>query len=252
MTFDHERLDPRAKLAFVAAVSLLALAIPRLESLAALGLVLAAVVAAGRGLSLRQWLALLAPFKVLIPVILVLNAVFYGGGAVLWSAEALGLPLRLTAGGLKTSLVIAARLLVIAAAASWFAATTDAEAFEVALARLGVPWTLSLLLSLTLRLGPELRARYRTIEEAQRSRGLVYEGGPFARARARLPVFLPFFVAVVRYGYELGEALQVRGYGLAERRTYQVGLSFGRADALLSLLAVAVLAGFAAVFWPLA
>ena len=108
--------------------------------------------------------------------------------------------------------------------------------------------TRAFVLSLTIRLVPELRARYRTIEEAQRSRGLVYEGGPFAKARARMPVFIPFFVAVVRYGYELGEALEVRGYGRSGRRTYQVGLTFGRADALLALFAVAVLAGFGVVF----
>jgi energy-coupling factor transport system permease protein len=248
VTFAHDRLDPRAKLAFVVVISLLAIAIPRIESLAGLGAVLAVVVAAGRGLSVRHWIALLAPFKVLVPVILVLNAVFYGGGEIIWSVEAYGLPLRLSTGGIEASVVIAARLLVIAAAASWFAATTAAEAFEVALARLGVPWTLALLLSLTLRLGPELRARYRSIEEAQQSRGLVYEGSPLARARARLPVFVPFFVAVIRYGYELGEALEVRGFGSSERRTYQVTLSFGGFDALFTALSAGVLVAFAATF----
>ncbi|MDZ7701258.1 MAG: energy-coupling factor transporter transmembrane component T [Halobacteriales archaeon] len=246
--FAHDRLDPRAKLVFVAVVSLLAVAIPRVGSLAALGAVLTVVVALGRGLSLRAWVGLLAPFKVLVPVILVLNAFFYGGGAVIWSAAAYGLPVGLTVGGLEASVVIAARLLVIAAAAAWFAATTSAESFEVALARIGVPWTIAFLVSLTLRLVPELRASYRSVEEAQRSRGLVYEGGPLARARARLPVFVPFFVAVIRYGYELGDALRVRGFGEAERRTYQVTLSFGRADALFSLASVVVLAAFAVAF----
>lgn len=248
MRFAHRALDPRAKLALAVAVSLLAVAIPRIDALAGLGVVLAAVVAAGRGLSVREWTALLAPFKVLVPVILVLNAFFYGGGAALWSIEVMALPVRLTTGGIEASVVIAARLLVIAAVAAWFAATTTAEAFEVGLVRLGVPWTLAFLFSLTLRLVPELRARYRAVEEAQRSRGLVYEGGPLDRARARIPVFIPFFVAVIRYGYELGEALQVRGYGLAERRTYQVTLAFRRTDALFSLFAAGMFVAFALAF----
>lgn len=248
MTFAHDRLDPRAKLGFAVVVSLLAVAIPRIESLIGLAVLLAVVVAVGRGLSVREWVGLLAPFKVLVPVILVLNAFFYGGGAVVWSVELYGLPVRLTTGGLEASVVIAARLLVIAATAAWFAATTTAEAFEVALVRLGVPWTLAFLFSLTLRLVPELRGRYRAVEEAQRSRGLVYEGGPLDRARARLPVFIPFFVAVIRYGYELGDALQVRGFGLAERRTYQVTLTFARTDALFSLFSVGVLVAFTATF----
>lgn len=248
MTFDHRRLDPRAKLALTVAVSVAAVALPRLDALAGLGLVVVVVVAVGRGLSVRAWVGLLAPFKVLVPVILVLNAFFYGGGAVLWEINLFVLPLRLTTGGIEASLVIAARLLVIAGVAAWFAASTDAEAFEVALVRLGVPWTLAFLLSLTVRLVPELRARYRTIDEAQRARGLSFEGGPLARARARLPVFIPFFVAVVRYGYDLGEALQVRDFGRADRRTYQLALSFGRADALFSLFAGAVLIGFVVGF----
>lgn len=248
MRFAHKALDPRAKLALAGAVSLLAVAIPRVDSLAALGVVLVAVVTAGRGLSIREWIGLLAPFKVLVPVILVLNAFFYGGGGVLWSIEVMGLPVRLTIGGIEASVVIAARLLVIAAVAAWFAATTTAEAFEVGLVRLGVPWTLAFLFSLTLRLVPELRARYRAVEEAQLSRGLVYDGGPLARARARVPVFIPFFVSVIRYGYELGEALEVRGYGLAERRTYQVTLTFRRFDAFFSLFAAGMLVAFAVAF----
>jgi energy-coupling factor transport system permease protein len=248
MTFVHHQLDPRAKLGFAGVVSLLAVAIPRIESLAGLAVVLGVVVAVGRGLSVREWIALLAPFKLLVPIILLLNAFFYGGGAVIWSVEPAGLPVRLTTGGIEASVVIAARLIVIAATAAWFAATTTAEAFEVALVRLGVPWTLAFMLSLTLRLVPELRSRYRSVEEAQQSRGLVYEGGPIKRARARLPVFIPFFVAIIRYGYELGEALEVRGFGSSDRRTYQVTLSFGGFDALFTALSAGVLVAFAATF----
>lgn len=248
MRFDHRALDPRAKLAVAVVVSVLTLALPRLDALVGLAGVMLAVVAAGRGLSVRAWLALLAPFKVLVPVILVLNTFFYASGDVLWSPAGLGWPVALTVGGLETSTIIALRLLVIAAVAAWFAATTDAEAFEVALARLGVPRGFAFLVSLTVRLVPELGARYRAVAEAQRSRGLRFEGGPLARARARLPVFIPFFVSVVRYGYELGEALEVRGFGRAERRTYQLSLAFGRVDALFSLFAVAVVVGFAAWF----
>lgn len=248
MSFDHRALDPRAKLVLLVVVSGLAVAIPRLDALAGLALVLGIVVATGEGLSIREWVRLLAPFKVLVPVILVLNAFFYGGGTVLWAVDGTPVPVRLTTGGIEASIVIAARLLVVAAAAAWFAATTDAEAFEVALVRLGVPWSLAFLLSLTVRLVPDLRRTYRTIDEAQRSRGLTIEGGPIARARARMPVFIPFFVAVVRYGYDLGDALEVRGFGRAERRSYQLALAFGRTDTLLTLFSLAVLVAFAVGF----
>ena len=76
----HRRIDPRAKIAFAGVVVLLTIIIPRIEALAALGVLLVLVVAGGRGFRLRSWLSLLSPFKVLIPIILVLNAFFYGGG----------------------------------------------------------------------------------------------------------------------------------------------------------------------------
>lgn len=252
MRFGHRELDPRAKLALVLAVSVLAVALPRLDALAALGGVLAAVVVIGRGFSLRALVGLLAPFKLLVPIILVLNAFFYGGGTVLWSIDVLDWPLRLTTGGIEASLVIAARLLVIAAVAAWFAATTDAEAFEVSLARLGVPRSLAFVFSLTVRLVPELRARFRAVEDAQRARGLTFEGGPLRRIRSRRPVLFPFFVSIIRYGYELGDALAVRGFGRAEHRTYQLSPAFTRTDSLFALFALAVLLGFAGVFVGLA
>lgn len=248
MTASHCDLDPRAKLGFVAVVVVLAVAIPRLASFAALSLLLLAVVALGGGVTMREWLSFLAPFRVIVPIIVVLNAFFYGGGAVLWSIAPFGFPIRLTAGGLQASAVIAARLLVIAGAAAWFAATTDPEEFEAALVRLGVPWKLAFVGSLAIRLVPELHDRFRTVEEAQRSRGLVVAGGPLARARARVPMFIPFLAAVVQHGYELGEALAARDFDRAGPRTSVVRLEQGPPEYLAYLLSLAVLAVFLAAF----
>lgn len=246
MRFAHRDLDPRPKLALAVVLAFLAVAIPRLDALAGIALVTAAVVAAGEGFGLRPWIGALAPFKVLVPLIFVLNAAFYGGGEVLWRAPAV--PVAVTVGGVETSAVIAARLLVIAAVAAWFSATTEPEEFEVALSSLGVPWGFAFLLSLTLRLVPEMRGRFRTIEEAQRSRGLVMEGGPISRARARIPMLIPFLVSVVEYGYDLSEALSVRDFGHTRERTYLVQLEHGRPDYALYAFSIAVLAAFVAAF----
>lgn len=246
--FDHRDLDPRSKLGFVVAVVAVAVAIPSLAALAGLGLLLTALVAAGGGLGLREWIGSLAVFRFVLPVILVLNAVFYGGGSVVWRVP----PgwLAVTTGGLETSALIASRLVVIAAVAAWFAATTDAEAFEAALVSLGVPWTFAFTLSLTLALVPVLRERFRSVEEAQRARGVTYTGGPIARARARVPVFVPFLAGVVEYGFELTEALVVRDFGASDRRTSVAVVAHGRADVALYGLSIATVAGFSAAFGP--
>lgn len=69
----------------------------------------------------------LAPFKLLVPLVFVLKAFFYGGGDVLWRAPLV--PITVTMGGIETSTLLAARLLVVASATSWFAATTNPEEF---------------------------------------------------------------------------------------------------------------------------
>lgn len=246
MALDHRALDPRSKGALALAVAVVAIALPRPVPLVALAAVLVAFVATAGTRQLRRWLGFLSAFAVILPLILVLNALFYGGGTVLWRLP--GVPLALTTGGLETSAVIALRLVVIAGAAAWFAGTTDAEAFEVALARLGVPWRLAFLGSLTVRLVPTLRARFRSIEHAQRARGLAFEGGPFRRARARIPMFVPFIAAVIEDGFTLGEALRVRDFERASRRTYTVTLAHRPADVGLYLGAAALVVGFLVAF----
>lgn len=241
MTLDHRTLDPRAKGAFALAVVAVAIARPRLATLAALGVLLVTLVSTGAGLGLRRWLSYLSPFAVILPIVLVLNAFFYAEGVVLWRAPVV--PLTLTTGGLETSAVIAFRLVVIAGAVAWFAGTTEPEAFEVALVHLGVPWRLAFLGSLAVRLVPSMRDRFITIERAQRSRGLTAPSGPIRGARARLPMFVPFLAGVIEDGYELGEALIVRGFDGSDRRTYTVELAHGLADYTLYGLALALVAG---------
>jgi energy-coupling factor transport system permease protein len=247
MRFDHGALDPRSKAAFLASVALAATALARLDALAVLGAVLAGTVAAGRGLSVRTWLGSLAPFRYLLPLLLVLNTLFYAGGETLWGVSILGVSVGVTTGGLFTSALIALRLLVIAAAAAWFALTTDPPAFERALELLGVPWRVAFVFSLTLRLVPELRARFQNIEDAQRSRGLRFDGGPISRARARIPMFVPFLAGVVQYGYDLADALAVRDFESDAPRTSLVELAYGPADYGFYLYALAVLAATVAV-----
>lgn len=244
----HRDLDPRAKLAFLVVVVVLTVAVPDLALFAALGALLLGLVAVGRGLGVREWLGFLAPFKLLIPAIFVLNSFFYGSGAVLWAVPLV--PLSLTTGGIHASAVIATRLVVLAGAATWFAVTTEPEAFEEALVRLGIPWSFAFVLSLTIRLVPEIRDRFRTIDEAQRSRGLTLEGGPIERVRSRIPLLVPLLVSVIRYGYELGEALVVRDFGAVRGRdrTSLVSLEHGRADYLFYLFSIGVLVSFLAAF----
>lgn len=233
--------DPRAKLALVVSVTVAALtngSLPQVTVL--LGALVAFVVVTG-ALPVHTWLRILKPVMYLVPVLVVLNSFFYAGGAV-WGAINIGpVRLALTAGGLETAVLIGFRLLGIAGAAAWFAGTTEAEEFELALTRLGVPWSFAFLLSLTLRLVPEMRQRFQVIEDAQRSRGADLSGGPIDRIRARIPMVLPFLVAVIRYGFELSEVLTARGFDDIEDRTSLIQIEHRPADYVLYIVALVVL-----------
>lgn len=244
MRFDHTALDPRAKLVFLLGVAIVTLAVPTVRSLAILAGIVVLVLAFGRGYGIADLARSLSPLRLLVPIILVLNSFFYVGGTVFWSVDLRLFTLALSTGGLTTSAVIAGRLVILAGVAAWFATTTDSEAFEVALVRLGLPWGFAFMLSLTLRLVPELRNRFRRIEDAQRARGLTFEGGPLARARRRIPMLIPFLAAVIRYGNELGDALTVRDFGRSRQRTYTVSIAFDRVDYLLSLFGIAMVVAF--------
>lgn len=228
--FSHASLDPRSKLALTVAVVAVAVVAETWAPLGGLLAVVVAVVLVGRGFSLREWLGAIGPIFYLLPVLLVLNTLFYAGGASIWTVPVAGYTVGVTTGGVFTSGLIALRLLVIAGVAAWFAATTDAEAVEAGLVRLGVPWTMAFLLSLSMRLVPTMRKRFALIEEAQRSRGLRLDGGPIENARARIPMFVPFLVAIIRYGYELSEALSARGFDSIDGRSTLVDVEHGPAD----------------------
>lgn len=240
--FAHPSLDPRSKLALTTAVVLAAVAADAWGPLVALLAFVVGFVALGRGYGPVALVRAMAPILYILPLLLVLNTLFYAGGEAIWAVPVAGRPVGVTTGGLSTAVLIAFRLLVIAAVAAWFAGTTGAEEFEVALGQLGVPWTVAFLFSLSVRLVPTMRRRFALIEEAQRARGLSFEGGPLETARARVPTFVPFLTAVIRYGYDLSDALTARGFDRVQERTSLVAIRHGPADYAIDLLAIAVLA----------
>ena len=245
--FDHEALDPRSKLALTTVVVVLAVSADDPMRLLTILAGVAVFVAVGRGFGLVAWVRAISPILYLLPLLLVLNTLFYTSGEPIWTVLVGGHVVGVTTGGIETAVRIALRLLTVTAIAAWFAATTPSEEFEVGLVSLGVPWSFAFLVSLTVHLVPEMRHRFAVVEEAQRSRGLVLSGGPIARARARIPMFLPFFSAVIRYGYELSDALTARGFDRIEDRTSLVAIHHDPADYALYLLSVVVLVAGIAV-----
>jgi len=242
-----ERFDPRAKLFFVIILIILAIVIPHPIYLSTLLLIVLGTVIVSR--SFKKLMGYLSPLKVLIPLLLILNLFFYAHGEVIWEYDLKIFTLSITYGGLQTSIMIILRFFVIASAAALFAATTDPERFERTLVKLKVPWKLAFIFSLTLRLIPDLKRRYKKIEESQISRGLNVKGNPIHRIKARIPMIIPFLASVIRYGYDLSEALKARSFDDIEKRTYMMRLEHKPIDLGLYLFSIVVLIGFLTAFF---
>ncbi|MFP4051016.1 MAG: energy-coupling factor transporter transmembrane component T [Thermoplasmata archaeon] len=234
--FSSETFDPRAKMFFVLIIIILAILIPLPIYLAVLLLIVLITALSGR--ILKRLISYLSPLKILIPLLLILNLFFYAHGEVVWKYDLRIFTLSVTRGGFKTSIMILLRFFVIASAAALFAVTTDPEKFERTLVKLKIPWKLAFIFSLTLRLVPDLKRRYKKIEEAQISRGLDLKGNPIKRIKARIPMIIPFMASVIRYGYDLSEALKARSFDEIKNRTYMIQLKHKARDYGLYLFSI--------------
>jgi len=233
-----EKLDPRSKLFFSFIVVILAIVIPEIEYLITLIVITLVLVVFGR--SMKRWMSYLSVFKILIPLLFFLNLFFYAHGYVYWSFEFSFFTLAITQGGLLTSVTILLRLFSIAGVAALFVISTKPVEFETALADLKFPWRLAFLFSLTLKLIPEMKTRYQKIEEAQLSRGLKITGGPIKKTKSKVPLLIPFLASIIRYGYELTEALEARDFDSIGKRTSLIDLKHGFYDLLLYILSISI------------
>jgi len=84
------------------------------------------------------------------------------------------------------------------------------------LSRLGLhPQRLALAVGIALRFVPILAGELESIAKAQASRGADFgsgRGGPIAKARAYLPLFVPVTVRALERAEALAEAMEARGY----------------------------------------
>jgi energy-coupling factor transport system permease protein len=122
-----------------------------------------------------------------------------------------------------------------------FLSTTRNEEITTGLVRLGIPYRFAFAVSTALRLVPTIVATGSTIGQAQRSRGLDLDSGSvLERVRKRVPLLIPVFVSTIRSTNVFSMALESKGFGASNERTYFLGLAMDRRD-VVTLLIFAVL-----------
>lgn len=109
--------------------------------------------------------------------------------------------------------------------------TTRTEELVLGMIRMGMPYRVGFAISTSLRMVPTIASSTVTISQAQRSRGLDLDSGNIIeRVRKFLPLLVPVFISSIRNTNIFGMALESKGFGAREKRTFYLKLQMRTAD----------------------
>ncbi|MCL2066825.1 MAG: energy-coupling factor transporter transmembrane protein EcfT [Treponema sp.] len=126
--------------------------------------------------------------------------------------------------------------------------TTHPSEFAASLNRIGIPYTAAYAVSLTLRYIPDIQRDYEAISQSQQARGLELsrKASFVKRLKRTVPLLLPLIISSLERIDVINRAMELRGFGKNNKRTWYSAKPFSRADR--AALAVSVLL-FAAGIW---
>jgi energy-coupling factor transport system permease protein len=117
--------------------------------------------------------------------------------------------------------------------------TTRNEELILGMIRLGMPYRVGFAISTALRLVPTIASSTMTISQAQRSRGLNLDSGSvFDRIRKFLPLLVPVFISTIRSTNIFAMALESKGFGARDKRTYYLNLLMRKSDYFVLAFAI--------------
>lgn len=146
------------------------------------------------------------------------------------------------AGAPERGILEAARLLTLVALGTFVAQRSDGERLVAALISLRVPYAVSFVLVAGARFIPVAAADIRELRDAARLRGLAIDGGVRRQVAGWRLLIVPLLVTTVRRGLQLGEAMELRAFGVGPRGAGEQVLQWRTADTLACLGGLAILA----------
>jgi energy-coupling factor transport system permease protein len=237
------RLDPRVKALLAVCGCAVALAVRNLWLiLAGLTLVLALLRSAGISRQRVGWvLRMTAPTMAMIALFWVL---LYRGEGKPWLSWWI---VHVTPANLAEGLAVALRIGLLALTIFSWLFTTDQADLTLSVVALGLPYSWSLTLAMSLRFLPTMASAFRMVSDAQQARALnLSQGNLFRRARNYIPITVAMLISALRTAQSLSFALESRALGARRARTYLRRLRFRRTD--WAALAI-VLATTALLLW---
>jgi energy-coupling factor transport system permease protein len=124
-----------------------------------------------------------------------------------------------------------------------FLSTTRTEEFVLGMIRFGLPYRVGFAISTAFRMVPTIVSNVFIIAQAQRSRGLDLDSGNLLeRVRKYIPLLIPVFVSTIRNTNVFGMALEAKGFGAQNNRTFYYSSEFRTADFLVMAFLVLLFA----------
>lgn len=200
-------IDPRAKLAYMCIVIVAALIF--LEPLPLILLLLVQVPFVLIAGVQREWARSMRGAGTFALVIFLTNLAFsfvYAGYSI-------------TVPALERAFAMTMRFLLTVASFSAFLLTTPPDRLGLALRHMRVPYDFCFAFTVAVRFIPVLAEEVRTTMDAQKARGLELEKGSFTkRVKNYIPILIPLIANAFRRSLDLGEAMETRAWGAAEKR----------------------------------
>lgn len=146
--------------------------------------------------------------------------------------------------GIYSGLSLLLRIMCMTTFAMVMIMTSHPSDIFSSMQKVGLPYTMNFILTMTLQLIPILQSEFNTVLKAQKSRGL--KGTGFA---AILPSMVPVFVGAIERVQQLSISLESRAFGSSGQKTSYRQVQFGLKDAIV--LAAGVIFTSAMSYWLL-
>lgn len=233
------RLDPRTKLLAVVLYIVALFCAKGVVSYAVVMATLAICILVSK-VKLRSLTRGLKAVYVIVIFTAVMNMFFTGGTPIadVWLLR------HITFEGVRTAIFMVLRIIMLIMGTflltyttSPIALTDGLESVLSPLKKLHMPiHELSMMMSIALRFIPTLIEETDKIMSAQKARGADFETGSiFKRAKALVPILVPLFISAFRRADELATAMECRCYHGGEGRTALHVLHYKKADYLVMI-----------------
>ena len=152
-------------------------------------------------------------------------------------------PYTITAEQLFYHFNMTIKVICVIPVALLFIACTNPSEFAASLSGIGVSYRVGYAVSLALRYIPDIQRDYRNISQAQQARGIDLSGKDklIVRLKNSVAILLPLILSSLNRIESISNAMELRGFGKHNKRTWYVQRKMKKADYVTILLAVGVL-----------